>query len=84
MPASIVGAFGSGGVEQIFLSEENPVLYNGQPIGIILADTLILANQAAKKVRISYKNPEVKTPIVTSLHDAHEKKRRIDTIQYLT
>lgn len=76
MPASIVGAFGSGGVEQIFLSEDNPVLYSGQPVGIILADTFALANRAAKKVRISYKNPTVKTPIVTSLHDAHEKKAK--------
>lgn len=84
MPASIVGAFGSGSVEQIFLSKENPILYNGQPVGIILADTFSLANKAAKKVKISYSKPTVKTPIITSLHDAHEKqaKERYHPISY--
>lgn len=74
MAASVVGAFGSLNVEEIFLSKEKPVLYNGQPVGIILAETFALANKAAKKVKISYKKPETKTPIITSLHDAHEKK----------
>lgn len=74
MPASVVGAFGSGNVEEIFLNKANPVLYNGQPLGIILANTFSLANKAAKKVKITYKQPEVKARIITSLHDAHNKK----------
>ncbi|KAJ6635263.1 Xanthine dehydrogenase [Pseudolycoriella hygida] len=76
MPKSVVGAFGSGNVEEIFLSKENPVLYNGQPVGVILADTFALANKAAKKVKIAYKKPELPVPIITSLHDAHEKKAK--------
>lgn len=42
MPKSVVGGFGSGNVEQIFLSNDKPVLYNGQPVGIILAATFAL------------------------------------------
>lgn len=76
MPAAIVGVFGSGNVEEIFLSKDKPVLYNGQPVGIILAETFSLANKAAKKVKIFYKKPETKTPIITSLHDAHVKKAK--------
>lgn len=84
MPASVVGAFGSASVEEIFLSKENPILYNGQPVGIVLADTFALANKAAKKVKIAYTKPKVKTPIITSLHDAHEKqaKERYHPISY--
>lgn len=58
MPKSIVGGFGSGNVEEIFLSSDKPVLYHGQPVGIILATTFQLANQAAKKVKITYRKPE--------------------------
>lgn len=74
MPISVAGVLGSVNVEEIFLSKEKPVLYNGQPVGIILAETFSLATAAAKKVKISYKKPEVETRIITSLHDAHEKK----------
>ncbi|XP_037049555.1 xanthine dehydrogenase-like [Bradysia coprophila] len=85
MPAAVVAVFGSGNVEQIFLSKENPVLYNGQPVGVILASTFALANRAAKKVKLTYKKPEVKQPIITSLHDAHYKKatERYHPIPYL-
>lgn len=74
MPASVAGSMGSGNVEQIFLSKDNPVLFNGQPVGIILANTFTLANKAAKKVKITYNKPAVKKPIITTLHDAHTKK----------
>lgn len=60
MPKSIVGGFGSGNVEEIFLSSDKPVLYNGQPIGIILAATFNLANEAAKRVKITYRKPETR------------------------
>lgn len=41
-------------VEETLLSENSPVLFNGQPAGIILADSFALANSAATKVNISY------------------------------
>lgn len=41
-------------VEETLLSENGPVLFNGQPAGIILADSFDLANAAATKVKISY------------------------------
>lgn len=58
MPKSIVASIGAMQVEEIFLGAESPVLYNGQPIGVILADTFVLANLAAKKVKITYKVAE--------------------------
>lgn len=60
MPKSVVGAFGCSSVEEILLSRDNPVAYNGQPVGIILATTFHLANEAAKKVQITYKQPETR------------------------
>lgn len=66
MPKSLVSAIGSTLVEEIFLGEQSPVLYNGQPIGIILADSFALANKAAKKVRITYKVAEEGMYIITS------------------
>lgn len=60
MPKAIVGGFGSGNVEEIFLSSDKPVLYNGQPVGVIVATTFHLANEAAKKVKITYKKPETR------------------------
>ncbi|KAJ6642124.1 Indole-3-acetaldehyde oxidase [Pseudolycoriella hygida] len=72
MPKSIVGGIGSNAVEEIFLGDNSPVLYNGQPIGVILADSFTLANRAAKKVKITYKLEEDAKPIITTLHDAHE------------
>lgn len=58
MPKSLVASIGSTFVEEIFLGVENPVLFNGQPIGVILADSFALANRAAKKVKITYKAAE--------------------------
>lgn len=40
--------------EKIFVEHKGEVLFYGQPVGIILADTSALANVAATKVTISY------------------------------
>lgn len=65
---------GTTNVEEVFLSKESSVLYNGQPVGVILADTFNLAVAAAKKVKISYRKPEQSKSIITSLYDAQEQK----------
>lgn len=40
--------------EEILLGHKSEVLFCGQPVGILLADTFDLANLAATKVKISY------------------------------
>ena len=42
--------------EKIFAAINDEVLYNGQPVGVICADTMILANKAAKYVKIIYES----------------------------
>ncbi|XP_037034826.1 xanthine dehydrogenase-like [Bradysia coprophila] len=74
MPPSVIEFMGPAEVEETFLSANNPVLYYGQPVGIILADSFQIANQAAKRVKISYNPREDNKQIITTLHDAHEKK----------
>lgn len=46
--------FYSHGTEEIFVGKQSEVLFNGQPAGMILADSMALANLAAKKVKIIY------------------------------
>lgn len=41
-------------VEEIFLGADSTVGFNGQPVGIVLADSFALANYAAKLVKITY------------------------------
>jgi len=40
--------------EEIFVGQNSEILFYGQPAGLILADTLRLANLAASKVKIVY------------------------------
>ncbi|CRL08602.1 CLUMA_CG021290, isoform A [Clunio marinus] len=56
--------------EEIFCASD--VKFNGQPVGIILAETLQLANRAAEFVDIIY-DADVGKKIVTSLKDIYQK-----------
>lgn len=40
--------------EEIFVGKDSEIRFNGQPAGLILADTFDLANSAASKVKIIY------------------------------
>lgn len=40
--------------EEIFVGQNSEILFNGQPAGIVLADTFALANLGASKVKIIY------------------------------
>lgn len=40
--------------EQVFVDEKSDILFYGQPVGIILADSFELANLAVTKVKIMY------------------------------
>ncbi|KAJ6644053.1 Xanthine dehydrogenase [Pseudolycoriella hygida] len=44
--------------EEIFVGQDSEILFYGQPAGVILADTLALANSAASKVKITYVESE--------------------------
>ncbi|XP_008544021.1 uncharacterized protein LOC103568824 isoform X1 [Microplitis demolitor] len=49
--------------ELIFLEKE--IQYSGQPIGVIAATTYARANEAAKKVKITYSETAKRKPIIT-------------------
>lgn len=40
--------------EEIFVGENSEILFNGQPAGVIVAETMELALYAANQVRITY------------------------------
>lgn len=58
--------------EEIICSGD--VLYHGQPIGIILAETFALANYAASLVKVDYEVS--KDPIYPTLKDVYESKAK--------
>ena len=41
-------------VEKLFVGVNDEILFYGQPAGIVLADTMALANLAASKIKITY------------------------------
>ncbi|XP_011261213.1 xanthine dehydrogenase/oxidase [Camponotus floridanus] len=47
------------------LFAENDILYAGQPVGVIAAETNSLANEAAKLVEIKYSDPLKRKPVLT-------------------
>lgn len=51
--------------EDEILFAEKDVLYAGQPVGVIVADTHNLANEAAKLVKIKYSESLKRKPIIT-------------------
>jgi xanthine dehydrogenase/oxidase len=51
------------------LFAENDILYSGQPVGVIVAETHNLANEAAKLVEIEYSEPNKRKPVL-SIEDA--------------
>ncbi|XP_052872784.1 uncharacterized protein LOC128278155 [Anopheles cruzii] len=74
---------GNERIEQIFCSER--VLYHGQPVGIILAETFDEAYQAAKLVKIDYSPPDGQ-PILPTVQEVlkagvTERIHRSDEVQ---
>lgn len=51
--------------EEIFVSIDSRILYYGQPCGMILANSMALANYAATQVKITYKKVKDKEPLQT-------------------
>ncbi|XP_037034825.1 indole-3-acetaldehyde oxidase-like isoform X2 [Bradysia coprophila] len=62
--------FGIVEEEEIFVGENSDILFNGQPAGVILADTFSLANSAASKVKITY--VESDKQIIPTIRDAYD------------
>ncbi|XP_062544110.1 aldehyde oxidase 3-like [Armigeres subalbatus] len=64
--------------EEIFCSDE--VLYHGQPIGVIVAESFDLANKASKRVSIYYDmNDKTVYPTVRKIIDHNQTERIIRT-----
>lgn len=51
--------------ERILVEIDSMIQYNGQPCGIIVANSMALANFAATQVKITYKKVKGKEPLVT-------------------
>lgn len=67
--------------EEIICSGE--VLYHGQPVGIIVADTFELANYAAEIVNVEYEiSKDPIYPTVKDVYKANAKDRLFDATKY--
>ncbi|KAJ6644052.1 Xanthine dehydrogenase [Pseudolycoriella hygida] len=64
--------FGIVEEEEIFVGQESDILFYGQPAGVILADTMTLANSAAMKVKITY--VECDKRVIPTIQDAYDLK----------
>ena len=62
-----------GIIEEILLKEGGSVLFNGQPVGVILAETFDLANYAVNKVLISYVNDDSGKAIIPTISRARQQ-----------
>lgn len=51
--------------EEIFVGVDSMIQYHGQPCGLILANSMALANFAASQVKITYKKVKGKRQLVT-------------------
>lgn len=49
----------------MFVGIDTRILYYGQPCGMILANSMALANYAATQVKITYKKVKDKGPLLT-------------------
>lgn len=63
---------------QLFIESE--IQYAGQPIGVIVAETQALANEAAGKVKVTYTDTLKEKAIVT-IHDAIESNDKTLLLQ---
>lgn len=59
---------------KIHLLQEEDVYYNGQPIGVIVADTLDRAIHAASLVRVQYQRSSAQLSMTGELHRAYKPK----------
>lgn len=50
--------------ERIFVEIDSIIQYHGQPCGLIVANSMALANHAAAQVKITYKKIRGKEPLV--------------------
>lgn len=66
--------------EEIFVGVNSTILYHGQPCGVILANSMALANYAATRVKITYKKIKGTKPLATgdllsALQDSSDSQR---------
>jgi xanthine dehydrogenase YagR molybdenum-binding subunit len=75
------GMGGSGGGRPtgrvLSLLQDNIVHYNGQPIGVVIAQTLEVALQAASLVRFAYREEPATVDMVTALPTAYPYGQKI-------
>lgn len=75
--------------EVIFVEIGSTIQFNGQPCGMIVANSMALANYAASQVKITYKKIRGKEPLVfgnvlsliDSLRDKNDKNIEVENIQ---
>ncbi|WP_034894899.1 xanthine dehydrogenase family protein molybdopterin-binding subunit [Gillisia sp. Hel_I_29] len=61
------------------LYDEN-VLYNGQPIALVVAETFETARYAASLIKITYEESKFKTSLLSNLQDSRSPKKGMATV----